>query len=527
LDDDGSPIIVLKRIEGVAWRAIMDDAAAVRERGGADLLEYNLRVLIQLSNAVSYAHARGIIHRDLKPANVMTGRFGEVYLVDWGIAVSLRDDPTGRLPVASQANTIAGTPAYMAPEMIWAAGGLSERTDVYLLGAILHKILTGAPPHRGTFKEILASILWSRPVYEPTVPNELADIARRAMSPRDEHRYASADEMRLRLEWYLRHRAALALSRTAEGCLAELRALIAADPVDEAVRDRLYRLFAEARFGFRQAIGACEDNARAHAGLRQAIELMITFELERGTAEAASAALAELERPPPEFAKRVAEALRASRLERERLERLDADLDPAVGRRMRVAVAMALGFVWTVAPQIVAYFERRHPHHAHWMAYVVSASLAVSAAGLVLSGKESLFKTTINRAPVAMAVVFFACQLSLLLGCHLLGVSELQAVVLDQLIAGASLAGYAAMQNRRLWPSACAFLVGFLVAAARPEWRWILLSAGNFVLLVNFASAWWGPHHPFASSGLGGRGELSRAPEANRARPSRSSSEKS
>jgi serine/threonine-protein kinase len=385
---------------------------------------------------VSFAHARGVIHRDLKPANVMIGRFGEVYLVDWGVAVSLRGDPTGRLPVVSQANEMAGTPAYMAPEMICAPGSLSERTDVYLLGAILHRILTGAPPHRGTFEEMMASILRSRPVYAPTVPNELADIARRAMSSRGEDRFASADEMRLRLEWYLRHRGELALLRTAEGSLAELCALIAAGPAAEAHRDRLYRLFAEARFGFRQAIGACEDDPRARAGLRQAIETVITFELEHGTAEAASMVLAELEHPSPELARRVADALCAGRLEKERLERL-ADLDPAVGRRMRVAVGMALGFVWTVAPQIVAYFERRHPHHTHWIAYVISACLAVSAAGLALSGKESLFKTTINRGTVAMGVVFLACQFSLFLGCHLKGVSELQAVMLDHLIAAA------------------------------------------------------------------------------------------
>jgi len=139
LDEDGSPIIVLKRIEGVEWGDIMRDANAARARYGAeDLLEYNLRILLQLCNAVSLAHARGVLHRDLKPENVMIGSFGEVYLVDWGIAVSLTADALGRLPLAVDQNEMAGTPYYMAPEMLGALGKLSVRTDVYLLGAILH-----------------------------------------------------------------------------------------------------------------------------------------------------------------------------------------------------------------------------------------------------------------------------------------------------------------------------------------------------------------------------------------------------
>src|SRR5690606_8689637 len=102
--------------------------------------------------AVRFAHARGVLHRDLKPGNVMIGNFGEVYLLDWGIAVALRDDGTGRFPLASEATELAGTPSYMAPEMLGREAGppLSERTDVYLAGAVLYELITGRPPHVGT-----------------------------------------------------------------------------------------------------------------------------------------------------------------------------------------------------------------------------------------------------------------------------------------------------------------------------------------------------------------------------------------
>ena len=107
MDPEGGPAIVLKRIEGVVWRDLLQDPEAVRQRFGAgDLLDWNLRTLISVCNAVAFAHERGIVHRDLKPENVMLGRFGEVYVLDWGIAVTTRAD-NPRLPHASAALAMA------------------------------------------------------------------------------------------------------------------------------------------------------------------------------------------------------------------------------------------------------------------------------------------------------------------------------------------------------------------------------------------------------------------------------------
>ncbi|MEM9488267.1 MAG: serine/threonine-protein kinase, partial [Myxococcota bacterium] len=151
LDDSGAPLVVLKHIEGVAWSELIHDGAQVRERFGADdLLDWNLGILMQVLNAVRFAHSRGIVHRDLKPANVMIGEFGEVYLVDWGLAVSMRDDRSGRLPLARDATALAGTPCYMAPEMLGEGDNpITECTDIYLAGSILFEILVGRPPHVG------------------------------------------------------------------------------------------------------------------------------------------------------------------------------------------------------------------------------------------------------------------------------------------------------------------------------------------------------------------------------------------
>ena len=195
LDDAGRPHIAMRLVEGTSWDELLRDPELVRTRHGAtDALEWHLRVLVQVTQAVSRAHAKGIVHRDIKPENVMIGEFGEVYLLDWGIAVSLVADPEGRLPLAADAKEAAGTPCYMAPEML---GGpqplIDERTAVYLLGATLHEIVTGQPPHRGAeFGDMVRSILDSTPLFPPDVPRELAAICTRAMRRLRKGRYASA-----------------------------------------------------------------------------------------------------------------------------------------------------------------------------------------------------------------------------------------------------------------------------------------------------------------------------------------------
>src|SRR5258707_12042958 len=123
-----------------------------------------LQVFTQVCQAVGFAHSRGIIHRDLKPANVMVGDFGEVQVMDWGLAKELGISDRGlqidegsanpqseiRNPQLeeTQAGTVMGTPAYMAPEQ--ARGEATDaRADVFALGGILCALLTGEPPFTG------------------------------------------------------------------------------------------------------------------------------------------------------------------------------------------------------------------------------------------------------------------------------------------------------------------------------------------------------------------------------------------
>ena len=130
---------------------LLDEARrrhAVDQGAQEEDLHENLEILMKVADAVAFAHSRGVVHRDLKPENVMLGDFGEVLVMDWGLALS-----TARfrqLGSITQSGRMGGTPAYMAPEM--ASGPLDRigaTSDIYLSGAILYEILTGKPPHAG------------------------------------------------------------------------------------------------------------------------------------------------------------------------------------------------------------------------------------------------------------------------------------------------------------------------------------------------------------------------------------------
>ena len=140
--------------------------------------QQNVDILLRVADGIRYAHSRGLVHRDIKPENVMLGRYGEVLLADWGLAVNLHRVE----PEQDFQQSIGGTPAYMAPEL--ASGFHSDivrQSDVYLLGATLFQILTGFPPHDGdTLLNCIANAANNR-IRHTTLESELMDVARRAM----------------------------------------------------------------------------------------------------------------------------------------------------------------------------------------------------------------------------------------------------------------------------------------------------------------------------------------------------------
>ena len=214
--EHAGPFYTMRFIEGRTLNAAIDEYFRVRhQHPTADALELRrlLGGFVSICQAISYAHSKGVIHRDLKPSNVMLGAFGEVVVLDWGLAktVEEQDLETTAGPSVDLSQSAAseftsqgqplGTPPYMAPEQ--AAGRLAEidrRTDIYGLGAILFRILTGQRPHTGkTSDEIVQSVLQNPTpaarTLDPTIPPALNAICLQAMAKRPSDRYAHAAEL--------------------------------------------------------------------------------------------------------------------------------------------------------------------------------------------------------------------------------------------------------------------------------------------------------------------------------------------
>ncbi len=161
---DRRPFLAMKLVRGRTLAALL----AERPSPTHDLPRF-LSIFEQVCQTVAYAHARRVIHRDLKPSNVMVGSFGEVQVMDWGLAkvlpeggvaderkradseTEVRTSRTESSGAESQAGSVLGTPAYMAPEQARGeVDRIDERADVFGLGAILCEILTGQPPYAGS-----------------------------------------------------------------------------------------------------------------------------------------------------------------------------------------------------------------------------------------------------------------------------------------------------------------------------------------------------------------------------------------
>jgi len=206
-DDAGRPLIAMKLVEGKTWSDLLIED--FDRLAPADLLAKHLPILVSMANAVAYAHDRGVIHRDLKPSQVMVGAFGEVMLMDWGLAIAWKDTsrndaPALALPMPRTASSPAGTPALMAPEQTQdTAIGVGPHTDVFLLGATLYFLLTGTFPYQAStplaaFMKA-AAIEQERPEDRAPsrwIPKELADIAMTALSPDAQRRQPSATAFR-------------------------------------------------------------------------------------------------------------------------------------------------------------------------------------------------------------------------------------------------------------------------------------------------------------------------------------------
>lgn len=217
-DRSGVLFFTMKKLEGLDLRSIL---LAIAAKDRTVIEKYPLAVLvdilIQTCQTVSYAHKQGVIHRDLKPANILVGAFGEVTVLDWGLAKVRGETPssaveeavvtesTGKKAVSlelTQPGKRYGTPLYMSPEQARGDDNLNERADVYNLGSILFEMLTAKNLVWGNdVEEVLAQVL-ERPTPLPSevapqreIPPALEAICLKALEKEPGDRYATVNEL--------------------------------------------------------------------------------------------------------------------------------------------------------------------------------------------------------------------------------------------------------------------------------------------------------------------------------------------
>jgi len=202
--EDGRVFYTMKFVQGKRLDDKISDAATT--------LTESLRIIQKICEAVEFAHTRGVLHRDLKPENIMVGDFGEVLVMDWGLAKKSSQPSTGDSVTSHKRNSeshhdatltehgmVLGTPAYMAPEQERGdTDGIDHRTDIYALGAILDFVITTKPSETNLTHSPRLFYRWFG-----KISRRLLSIRDKAMSPSQTERYERALQIKQDIENYL------------------------------------------------------------------------------------------------------------------------------------------------------------------------------------------------------------------------------------------------------------------------------------------------------------------------------------
>ena len=360
-DQAGKPsLLVEKLIQAPEWSSLLHSELTLAQ---------NLAILVKVSQAAAYAHLKcDLVHRDIKPQNVLVSEFGEVYLVDWGLAVQVSDEPkldeAVRQLKEEPAGYILGPPMYMAPEMALGSNQLSTpATDVFLLGAILYEILTGHAPYNAFPRTAVlrAAAHWF-PDLPDDAPEELKAITLKAMAKDPAERHIDAGEFADAIQRYQSHVVADEQTAEAERQFAELQQRLTDPSHSSSPSSTLASLIAAAdRYrlaGKRWSDSLAEANEarakepdeytrrgmeRSLSGERSAREELIAFATQTGDlalAESQVEELANITSNRSEELKRSVEAAQAKR-RRERVQRVGAiaaTVVTAVGLAISTAV---------------------------------------------------------------------------------------------------------------------------------------------------------------------------------------------
>ena len=355
-NQENKPEVVFRKIEGHTFREQLDNDRS-KENG---LLE-GIRILIQVCHAVEYAHSIGILHRDIKPENIMLGKFNQVYLMDWGIAVDLKG-------LEQAEKGFVGTPAYMAPEMLLGDPvQLSETTDIYLLGATLHKILTGKRRNIGdSVKEIVGFLQNCESfLYAEDLPEILTNLCNQSCSKDSETRPTSVRIFREKLEEFLYYRGALELVERGKQKLRQYQKLVQTGSGSLTLDENLeyddiflHKTSEKAKNLFEQALELWPESQKAKDGLDAIVALMIERAIDTNEFKRAEILHTEFHAKDtrPDLEKEIASAKEQWKQERKQvafMQKKYEDIDPSVTTAPRILLRSI--FLFSVLTSLIVF----------------------------------------------------------------------------------------------------------------------------------------------------------------------------
>ena len=486
-DEQGRPQIVLKRIEGTEWEDLLAGRAPLPDDGVDDPLAWHLRVLMQVCNAIEFAHREGVVHRDLKPENVMVGAFGEVYVLDWGIAVGLRPDPKGRFPLAADQTHMVGTPVYMAPEMFQRdMSRLGPGTDVHLLGGMLFRLLAGHPPNQGEDLRAIARAAKRGPIIDPSWPADLRSLLERAFAA-DPPARPSAGAFRRALQRHLDRRALEQLHDHARTRLSALRELLATPSDDPAHRIAVHDAVGAVRFGLQEVLRGWPDHPTANALLQSLYREMAEHELQRGDGSSAQVWARRLDAAPEELVQRVEAVLARTEGDRRRLQRLSSDLSRRTGFVARLLMYLVLGAVWLGFPLVADVAGWQVDYLRSTLQYTMV--LAVLGVGVLVFWK-SIRASRTNRGLITLGMLSASFTLLALFMGWWTEVDIQRALVVKTMSDAGFVMVAALLFELILLPGALFYVAMVVVGVLLPEWSYLAGRVGTLVLVLNGLLTW-------------------------------------
>jgi serine/threonine-protein kinase len=390
----------------------------------------------------------------------------------------------------------------MAPEMTRDdASEVEERTDVYLLGATLHHILTGRPRHVGdSVFDAMFSACRSEPFeYGPGVPAGLAAIANRACALEPNDRFESAAAFRQALHEWRDHRGSIEVAREALQSLETLTARL--DTERSAESDVvIHDLAGECRFGFRQALRMWPNNDVAQEGERRFLERMLDFYVSSEQAGAGRATLAELgDRAGPDMVARVdalERELAAKRRKVDKLEKMADELDLRTAATSRSRLALMLGVLWTLSTSYAAYSVHHGPQVTNDIRieeHLITAIRSVLIVAVsVFIFRKRIFANLANRRLIYILFSVMFTMIMMRTVFWLTNTPYVGAQAAEITLYGMACVVLGIVTDLRIVALSALFFVPAILGAVFPQYQlWILVP---FNLLVFFGLAWvWSP----------------------------------